>query len=276
MAPTTPSIASEASASQASTPTLPNRSRGLSIESSQPTYPNKKRNGPRSEIWRYFRQGNALNGEKTEDKNGNIWYYCNKCKNWSGTSTTSNAKLHLERQHPTLQLAETPRKSQAQTSQTIDTLLAKARESNPFIEISRKGLYLTREFLLEALLLYLIACNLSLSHVENPAFQALIFALNEKASLYYPRSRNTIPRLLVGMFTYYQEGLVEKLRQSQSKIHLSVDIWTSPNTRGYLAIVANWVHNWQKVTALLQLPRLLGSHTGENQAEHIFNVLSKY
>jgi len=112
--------------------------------------------------------------------------------------------------------------------------------------------------------------------VEHPTFQAFTKCLNLEALQYLPQSVRSIPRLLGHSYTYYYLSLIQKLQELQSLIHLSVNIWTSTNRRSYLAIIAHWVYQWKRQKALLRLPRLKGSHTGEIQAQHIFGVLSEY
>jgi len=61
------------------------------------------------------------------------------------------------------------------------------------------------------------------------------------------------------------------------KIHFSFDLWTSPNHRSFLALVAHWVSSeGQLVTTTLGFRRLQGSHSGANQAELFWKILHLY
>ena len=75
----------------------------------------------------------------------------------------------------------------------------------------------------------------------------------------------TIPKLIKTSFVVHREILKSKLHRSLSKIHFSIDMWTSPNHRAFQAIVAHFVDSdmctLQK--ALLALPEL-SSHGGED------------
>ena len=71
--------------------------------------------------------------------------------------------------------------------------------------------------------------------------------------------------------------LKAKLHLPMSKIHLSVDIWTSSEGTNYVAVVAHWLDEKKKLRqALLDLPLLKGPHSGENVASVISTVVDYY
>ena len=54
-------------------------------------------------------------------------------------------------------------------------------------------------------------------------------------------------------------------------------MWTSPARRGHLAICVQWVdYKYKLQKALLGLPQVLYSHSGESQASHILSCLKGY
>ena len=64
---------------------------------------------------------------------------------------------------------------------------------------------------------------------------------------------------------------------AQSQIHVSFDLWTSPNGYALCAICAHFVGNKiRNTTALMGLKRMEGSHGGEAMAEVIIPVLREY
>lgn len=71
--------------------------------------------------------------------------------------------------------------------------------------------------------------------------------------------------------------LKEKLQVATSKIHISMDAWTSEEGTNYLAIVAHFLDESYKLrTALLDLPPLKGPHSGENIARALSVVIDCY
>lgn len=54
-------------------------------------------------------------------------------------------------------------------------------------------------------------------------------------------------------------------------------MWSSPARRGHLAVCAQWLDCEYKLRkALLSLPQVAGSHSGEAQATHIIATLDDY
>ena len=125
------------------------------------------------------------------------------------------------------------------TNQQIETFFTKAKNKASIHHIG----HLTRQVILEALIQLIIICNLSFVIIKEPAFLAFCCCLNPEAVQFIPRSPNTIPQLLGSSLSYYQISVQQKLQETQSLIHLSIDIWISPNRRSYLAIIAHWVYN---------------------------------
>ncbi|RYC77076.1 hypothetical protein BFJ63_vAg20049, partial [Fusarium oxysporum f. sp. narcissi] len=71
--------------------------------------------------------------------------------------------------------------------------------------------------------------------------------------------------------------LREKLHSAKSKVHISMDAWTSEEGTNYLAVVAHFLDERHKLqTALLDLPPLKGPHSGENIAKVLSTVIDFY
>lgn len=60
-------------------------------------------------------------------------------------------------------------------------------------------------------------------------------------------------------------------------IYLTFDLWTSTNYLALVGIIAFWIDTFDCIQhALLGLPRLLGAHTGDNQGQRLWEVITKY
>jgi len=71
--------------------------------------------------------------------------------------------------------------------------------------------------------------------------------------------------------------LKDTLRNLISKVHFTVDLWTSPNRLALFAINAHFVSKEYKLKkVLLALPCMHESHGGELQAKHVFEVIKEY
>ena len=61
------------------------------------------------------------------------------------------------------------------------------------------------------------------------------------------------------------------------QIHISFDLWTSPNHMSFIGVVGHFINAQYKVeSVLLGLRRLRGTHSGENIAEVILKVVRTY
>ncbi|EKG18607.1 Ribonuclease H-like protein [Macrophomina phaseolina MS6] len=67
------------------------------------------------------------------------------------------------------------------------------------------------------------------------------------------------------------------LLNARSRINISTDTWTGPNSRSYCGIVAHFIDQTISLrTLLIGLPRILGQHTGENIASCLLNCFREY
>ena len=69
----------------------------------------------------------------------------------------------------------------------------------------------------------------------------------------------------------------ERLSLARSRIRLSYDLWTSPNHKAMITIVAHWTsEDYEVKTGLLAIREVHGEHTGENIANVVYSVLKEY
>lgn len=92
-----------------------------------------------------------------------------------------------------------------------------------------------------------------------------------------PKSSTTVSSWINESFLSNQNSIRNALSNSISSIHLSFDLWTSPNNLALLAVVAYWLNEEGTLNhALLGLRRLLGAHSGENQGSVVWAVIKDY
>lgn len=92
-----------------------------------------------------------------------------------------------------------------------------------------------------------------------------------------PSSGNTIKNWIIDQFHHNQQALARSFTRSKSKIHFTFDIWTSPNYRACLGVVAHWLDSEYKLqSTVIGMRRFYGQHTGENQANCFFEIIKPY
>jgi hypothetical protein len=135
--------------------------------------------------------------------------------------------------------------------------------------------YLNKEALEDALVRLIAIHSLPLSTVEWPELHALLRICNPIVRI--PQAHSTITLAVHRQWHNHQDTIRQNLRTAISPIHISLDIWTSPNTYLFLGIVAHFVRkdtNFRS-KALLGL-REVGSSHGTSQWEILRPILYEY
>ena len=118
---------------------------------------------------------------------------------------------------------------------------------------------------------WVVVMHITFSQVENDWFRRFLAALSPSLEQWIPRA------WILAEFGRRQEEIREGLQSSKSRIHLSFDLWTSPNNISFVGVVGHYMSSQYKVeTTLLGLRRLHGTHSGENIAEAVVKVIGKY
>lgn len=106
----------------------------------------------------------------------------------------------------------------------------------------------------------------SLALACNPAIEDCLITTRQRAM-----------KIIDANYGLYTSQLREHIHASQSMIHISTDLWTSPHRHAMLAVCAQWVDQDYKLRkALLGLPECQFSHNGEAQAALIMEVLRSF
>lgn len=129
------------------------------------------------------------------------------------------------------------------------------------------------------LLQWVVDQNISLTAVESELFRDLLTMLSSEVDTFLPRSGDTVHSWLMNAFQAKKRDIKRQLKEDAlSKIHLSFDLWTSPNQLALLGIVAHYLDRktWKNQSRLLALRRLRGSHSGENMASILTDVAQEY
>jgi hypothetical protein len=128
----------------------------------------------------------------------------------------------------------------------------------------------------EALARLITRRNLPHNMVEWPEFRAFCAVLNPESLDFISQSHSSVPRLIARSYRAHQIRLREVLAEAQSVIHFNVDVWSSPNKKGLLAVTARFVHENKIKKALLALPELGVSHRGEVLSEEFLEAMQFY
>jgi hypothetical protein len=113
--------------------------------------------------------------------------------------------------------------------------------------------------------------------VEHVDFRALLQYLNPMVDTWLPASHTTIQLWSLRIFEAEKIKIQQALHSATSKIHFTVDLWTSPNTLSILGAIAHYTaENGELKQSCLALTELDGDHSGPNQAHTIMEIIEEY
>ena len=119
--------------------------------------------------------------------------------------------------------------------------------------------------------------RIPLNFVTWPEHQALLMAINPAVEEFLTDSGNTVAADLDRAHSAHQESIKERLKLARSPIHFSMDMWSSPHRKAFIAVHAQWVdENYMLRKALLGLLNLRYSHTGAVIAPSLIEIIQKY
>ena len=148
------------------------------------------------------------------------------------------------------------------------------------------------------LLRWMTICNIPFNAVENTSFRLLtgylaacvrscysflsyVYLLIVQTASYtaiprhLPSSGNTIRSWILDTYQKSQIHIRNTINWTDCAVHISLDLWTSPNHRSFLAVVGHLLIGTEMKTLLLGFRRLIGSHSGENQAALFWEVAAE-
>ena len=128
----------------------------------------------------------------------------------------------------------------------------------------------------QALLDLIIVRRLPFSCVEWPEFHALIRAVNREAPSFIPVHHSTITDWIHNSFSEAQDIVRRVLQSAKTKIHLAVDIWTSPSHALLLGICASFIDIQDEYRNPLIALRTVHSQSGNDQWKALCPVLEGY
>jgi len=216
------------------------------------------------------------NGE-TFMVDGKLRWQCNRCtdrlapRTFAATSTR-NGIDHLRRCHeigPEGHIISGPLPSQLTIQSAFGGIA-------PKIDFNADVFY-------SMLIHWIATASIPFSVCNQPAFRTLLAYLGAcQPNLHVitkviPKSGHTLRRWLDEFYATMFRMVKQSVQSAICRIHFSFDLWSGPNIRAYMAIVAHWVDPEFKLHAvLLDLHRFVGPHTGKNQAAYFWSTIQKY
>ena len=124
---------------------------------------------------------------------------------------------------------------------------------------------------------WMVNRHISFVEVEDEDFRDLVKCLNPSIKDYLVKTGNSIRDWVEGDFIESKQLIREVLARAISKIHISCDLWTSPNGYAMCGVAAHFIgHQGYVQSVLLALKRMTGAHGGEQVAEVLVSVITDF
>ncbi|KAH7471723.1 hypothetical protein FOMA001_g13235 [Fusarium oxysporum f. sp. matthiolae] len=124
---------------------------------------------------------------------------------------------------------------------------------------------------------FITACSLPFRLVECPEFRALLAYINKDVDTWLPDTHETIRKWIMRQYEDQKEKVKQRMQSAKSRIHISCDLWTSPNSLAILGIVAHYVtEDGQLEHHVLALKDIDSEHDGSHLAVAVLNVVDEW
>ncbi|EED18402.1 conserved hypothetical protein [Talaromyces stipitatus ATCC 10500] len=200
-----------------------------------------------------------------ERQGKNRLFYCKYCESYSAQAS-NNFRDHLKKKHG-IDIQPTP-EVQSATLDQLQQLYLRAISSGQTQEIDTQVLQkvLDKDMINEALVSLIVARNLPFNVVEWPEFHVFCRLLNPEADNFITTAHSEIAKKIEQSYESQKDTIRKILQSAESSIHLSLDIWTSPNKLLFLGICAHFVGRDQgKLSKALIGLRTVANHSGVEQ-----------
>jgi hypothetical protein len=210
-----------------------------------------------------------LVGEEYQRNKQKFWRcgLCKKNKLLAMNKGTTSALRHLRKEH---NIDNAGRRMKTNQRTIIETLAAVTQ--NVAQVVTRFNADTFRYLFIR----WVIMMHIALTCVESDAFRDWVLYVAPGLESYLVRSGDTIRRWILWEFARQRRYIKAELAVAKSRIHISFDLWTSPNSKGLVGVVFHYLDQDLKVRSLLAgMRRVKGAHSGENIAEAVIPIIKE-
>jgi hypothetical protein len=215
----------------------------------------------------------GIDAKGNQLRNRRIWH-CAYCTEWQFAEANShNKEGHLRKHGITQHGKKTP-------TYPLDRYAA-THNDQPVLRQKEAYIQLTTAVMLdpfkEALVAFVVICQVALSLVVNDLFVEFLELVYPTVLSVLPRASNTIREWVIEAFQARKEKVKEVLARSNSKIHFSFDLWTSPNHLALLGIVAHYIDEYGQNQSVsndhVELFAIVGGNITTSQRDFLITTI---
>ncbi|KAH7471327.1 hypothetical protein FOMA001_g12965 [Fusarium oxysporum f. sp. matthiolae] len=195
--------------------------------------------------------------ERDNTSSGDIWC-CRLCDNkgaprFFNAQSTSSAQAHLYKAHRVTETFEP-----GSPGDSSSPVLPRAKMAG----------------IRELCVGYIVDSNLLFTTFESTYPQEPFRQSDSDLHVQVPWGRTTAKKDLEDILSLKKAAVKEELDEAVTQIHISFDLWTSPNRLAFISIFGHFIDRSNShQSRLLAFRRQIGSHAGENIAYTVRNVV---
>lgn len=205
-----------------------------------------------------------------------IVWRCGICKKeYHEAGGTRGPKKHLLKCHSITD----PKEGTKLLAQTMSIAEAFERGQEAMLYTKRRKLHKSFDIATfqQLFIRWIARCSLPLRMSERPEFRELLMFLNPEAENALPANHETVRNWTMEAFHVEKRRVQQAVHGAISKVHFTVDLWTSTNSLALLGIIAHYfAEDGQLQESVLALRELEGRHTGANQSQLILKVIDEF
>ena len=200
------------------------------------------------------------------------FWECSVCQERFVATATTNAKDHLQRKHQIKLNSES-------LSPFPSSVIDQQRRFAEIQQLQNLPAVVNTSFQ-DRLIRWVTTCHASFNMVANEQFRSLFLCSSTTTNEILPcipTSNTTLRNWIEKEFKKGKNKIKSMLQKSRGKIHLSFDLWSSPNGYALAGIVSHFVDVDYNVRAiLLGLREISGEHSGENIGQTVIDVVHEF
>lgn len=195
---------------------------------------------------------------------------------------TLNPKLHLNREHGIFE--DSPAEQRVKNVQLSIAAAMDNAGNNPFkrrkletVTESTAATKLDGNTIEVLYTRFIVSCNQPLRLAESLEFRAFLTYLNADINTWLAASHTTVAIWVQRQYQIEKKQKTQRVQSARSKIHISTDVWTSPNNKPIMVIIAHYISEDNILeNAVLDLVEIEGAHEGATLATAILKVLGEW
>lgn len=124
---------------------------------------------------------------------------------------------------------------------------------------------------------FVVCSDQPFSIVDDEDFIDLFTGVQAKNATLSLPGRTKMRQLINERFETSKTRLRDEFKLCEAKLIFVIDFWSSANGHSFQGVVVSWITNdWSLKSAVLDLTRVIGTHTGDNLGNHFVQVLDDY